>query len=684
MRLALVVLVLAGGVALISGEKPAFTERDKAFYADEALINFVRPGLVFKVQNYSIGADGTVKVQFSMTDPKGVGLDRDGILTPGTVSSSFILARVPKSSRYFQSYTTRVKTSTDGSGKTATQAAADTGGSYSKVSDGVYMYTFGTKLPGNYDKDALTTVGIYGSRNLTEFDMGTNYASTTFNFVPDGSAGTPLRDVIRWTSCSKCHADDGFHGGSRRGMDMCVLCHTPAYGNISQINPETGNSFDMEVMAHKIHMGRNLPSVIAGKPYQLIRNQTAISDFSDVNIPSEPVRCYFCHETKNEAAAQKANWYNYPSIDACGACHDNVDFKTGKNHAGGLPQPDSSKCSQCHIAQGDIDFDNSVKGAHTQEFETTLISGLKAEIKSVTNTQAGQKPTVVYTIKKNNGQPWKMADLNRCALVLSGPTTDYSSPTSVGYVSEDCKAVNPPLNGDTYQYNFATAIPAGSKGTWTIGIEARVFETVLAGTPKERSIEYGADNKVVNFSVDGGAVVPRRTIVTTATCNGCHKYLSLHGTNRNQIEQCVLCHNPLGTDAARRTAALMPAEGIDLNLMIHRIHTGTSQTRPYVIYGFGNSKNDFSEVAFPTSASNCAMCHVNNTQTLVPAQGILSKTDPRGYLNPVTPTTAACLSCHTSKDAASHALANTTTLGESCGACHGPSSEFSVAKVHAQ
>jgi hypothetical protein len=59
-------------------------------------------------------------------------------------------------------------------------------------------------------------------------------------------------------------------------------------------------------------------------------------------------------------------------------------------------------------------------------------------------------------------------------------------------------------------------------------------------------------------------------------------------------------------------------------------------------------------------------------------------TDPKGYLNPVGPTAAACLGCHTSIDAASHALANTTKLGENCSSCHGPSGDFSVDRLHAR
>ena len=52
MRWALVVLVLVASTALVSSTKSPFTERDKAFYADEAMVNFVRPGLLFKVVSH--------------------------------------------------------------------------------------------------------------------------------------------------------------------------------------------------------------------------------------------------------------------------------------------------------------------------------------------------------------------------------------------------------------------------------------------------------------------------------------------------------------------------------------------------------------------------------------------------------------------------------------------------------
>jgi OmcA/MtrC family decaheme c-type cytochrome len=199
-------------------------------------------------------------------------------------------------------------------------------------------------------------------------------------------------------------------------------------------------------------------------------------------------------------------------------------------------------------------------------------------------------------------------------------------------------------------------------------------------------------NKVLSFSVDGTTVVPRRTVVATANCNKCHSYLTVHGENRNQVEMCVLCHNPVESDKALRPAAQLPEQSVDFRMMIHKIHTGEELGAPYIIYGFGGSVNDFSEVRYPAMGPtgsagdrrNCAMCHVNSSEQLPLSAGHANVNDPRGYINPVGPASAACLSCHVSIDAASHALLNTSRLGESCTVCHGSTSDFSVSKVHAR
>ena len=177
--------------------------------------------------------------------------------------------------------------------------------------------------------------------------------------------------------------------------------------------------------------------------------------------------------------------------------------------------------------------------------------------------------------------------------------------------------------------------------------------------------------------------------MTNANCNSCHYSLSAHGDIRNQTEYCILCHNPTATDAARRPADQQPPQSIDFPVLIHRIHTGDEavpdgQLTPFIVFGFGNTPNDFSDVRFPGDRRDCAKCHVNDSQQLPLPESRIPVTNPRAFINPSGPTQAACLACHTSRAASSHALSNSTPqLGEACAVCHGPNAEFSVDREHA-
>jgi len=711
-RYALVLGVIAGSVALLSADKKAvFSTHDKAYYADPSVIEYVQPGLVFSVVSAAIGSDGTVTVDYKITDPTGAPLDQSGVATPGAVSPRFALAFMGKGNTWFTSYWQSTSTNA-ATGFVSTRASGDTGGTTKTVAVGEYIYTFGNKATAGFDPTVTNRLIIYGSRNLTTWDLGTSYADTYYDFVPNGAKVTATRDIVRTASCNKCHDSLAFHGGSRRSVQVCVVCHQP------QTVDTNGNSADFKVMIHQIHMGSQLPSVQAGTPYQL-----GSTDWSTVVLPSDPRRCTFCHESTT-GATQWDNWETNPSRAACGSCHNDVNFASGKNHAGGLPQANDSQCTQCHLPKDGGEFDASIEGAHVIPENSVQVAGLNVTLVKVTSGNAGQKPTVTFTVKDNNGNNIPMSTMatGSLSLTMVGPTTDYgttnfgSDTTSTpGYVTESTVAATASCGGDgTCTYTFTHAVPAGSKGTFAIGAEARLTTTLQAGTVNQQSVEYGAVNPVIYFSVDGSPVTPRRAPVGMANCNNCHAKLELHGGLRNNVAYCVFCHNPSNTDFTTRPTSVVaadksqPNQAINFALMVHKIHTGMNLeanfNQDYAIVGHGGSHNSFGAayatvpaaipntgVRFPAMSptgavhdtTDCALCHVNGSESVLPV-GLNNVTDPQGLMNPAPATTSACTACHLNMSAFAHAAANTDPkFGESCAVCHGAGAAYDPAVVHA-
>ncbi len=663
----LILLLITVAALLSSDSVPVFDKHDRAFYRDAQVINFVRPGLDITIVSASIASDGTITARFTLKDPRGLPLDRDGIFTPGPVSTSFLVAEIPEGAEQYVAYTTRTVHS-DITGNSAVQASTDSGGSYTKNDDGDYTYTFGTKAPLPLNLSTTHTIGVYSSRDLSEFDLGTDYADNTFDFVPGGGEVSVVRDVVATQSCNSCHDPLSAHGGARRSVELCVMCHTP-----QSSDPDTGNTVDFKVMVHKIHEGSSLPSVQAGTPYEIIGYRNSVNDYSDVEFPQDTRNCETCH---NPDQATQAMHFLNASRAACGSCHDNVNFATGENHVN-LPQVSDTMCTQCHIPQGELEFDASILGAHTVPRFSKDLPGLVFDLLSVNDTAPGQTPTVAFKLSNKNGDPVQASDLSRLALVLAGPTTAYTT-----IASENALSATGSADG-TQTYTFTTPLPEDASGTYTVGIEGYRNVTLLPGTTVAQTVRDAGKNQVLSFSVDGSAVVPRRTVVETANCNSCHKSLSLHGDNRNEVQQCVLCHNPTATDAAQRPADQDPAQGINFAMMIHKIHRGEALTTPFTIYGFGGSVNNFNDERFPGDLRDCATCHVNDSEeNLSPVTTMV--TDPRGLINPVGRITSACTGCHTTVAAASHALSNTSVLGEACESCHGAGRDFDVSKVHAR
>ena len=706
-QVTVIVTVCCGTALARAADQQALTPRDKAFYLSEKEQSFIRPGLDFQITSATVAADGAVTYTFTLKDARGAPLDQDGVLTPGVISVSSVLARIPAGATTYLAYTTRNVSSTI-TGQSAQQATSDSGGTYANLGDGEYSYTFRTKLPADADRSATHTIAAYVRRDLTEFDLGNNDVSDTFDFVPDNSRPPDVTLSVTDAKCNACHGDLTLHG-RRKGVALCVTCHNPG-----STDPDTVNTVDMAVMVHKIHMGSSLPSVGAGEPYRIIGNQNSVHDYSDVVFPADVRNCQTCHvedvgspsaslrkETapmrsrSGEPKATRANLAERvvaqagapdanrhllnPNRRACGACHDDVNFATGANHAGGLPQPNDNQCGRCHNPVGELPFDVSIEGAHMIERFAPGLPGTNFEILNVSNTAPGQKPIVTFSIKNDAGNAVEPGAMARLFLVMAAAHgADFAS-----FISEN--ATSATGSGGVYHYTFNSAIPDGADGTWAVGLEGYQNAVLLAGTVQERTVRDAGENVVSYFSVGGGPADPRRQVVSTTKCNGCHFALNFHGDNRNSVEQCVLCHNPKTTDVGRRPADQGAPESVNFKELIHRIHAGEEQTRDLTIFGFGGTPHNYNEVVFPRPLADCESCHEPGTQSLPLQANLLATMDPRGLFNPSPPVTAACTTCHTSLSAAAHADLNTSAgYGESCDVCHGANAEFSVDRSHAQ
>src|ERR1022692_227356 len=510
--LLLVILSLIGaaqGVSVAAVDR-GLSRHDLASLLDPAAAsaNFVRPGLNFNIVGVTITGQ-TVAVHFTVTDSAGVPLDRNGVNTAGTVSTSFVIGYIPTAQAsaqtipVYNNYFLNTVTSVDGK-TTGTQATSASGGTYTSTADGDYVYTFSKLLPVGFDQTVTHTVAMYGSRSLTSFGLLTYYANTEYSFVPNGSKVTVTRQIVQNAACNQCHDPLSAHGGSRQDVALCILCHEP-----QTVDPNTGNNLDFTVMIHSIHMGSSLATVVAGGKYQVIGFNNSVSDFSGVVFPQYVGTCKVCHQ----GAPQSGVYLTNPSRRACGACHNDVNFATGLNHVN-LPESDDSQCTQCHIPKGVNEFDASITGAHVNPMFSSQLPGTTFKLISATGA-AGKSPTVVFSVTDARGNAIPRCTMSSLSLVLAGPTADYGvlQNGTAAYLSESVLTAAT-ASGSNWTYTFKGTVPAGATGSYAVGIEGYKNITINPGTVISQVVRDAGMSQVAYFSVDGTPVAPRRVVVT--------------------------------------------------------------------------------------------------------------------------------------------------------------------------
>ena len=302
--------------------------------------------------------------------------------------------------------------------------------------------------------------------------MGTNYYDTVYNFVPNGAKVTVVRDVVKTATCNKCHDQMAFHGGSRRSVELCVLCH-----QAQSVDPDTGNTVDMAVFIHKIHAGSSLPSVQGGKPYQIIGHGQSVADYSDIAFPADIRSCTTCHDPA-AGAAQQAN-YTKPSRAACGSCHDTVNFATGANHVN-LPQVSDSQCSQCHPATGlgprYFDLGRAPDPAVLEE-----PAGRRVPVERRGGQQARRQREGHLHGEGQAGQPGGAERPDPSEPPDHRPQHRLRSAGRGGGLRYRERSEGESRGPGQYSYTFTKALPADAKGSYTVAIEGRREVKLHAG-----------------------------------------------------------------------------------------------------------------------------------------------------------------------------------------------------------
>lgn len=550
-------------------------------------------------------------------------------------------------------------TKTDGSFTNTLRApSTDNLGTLTYLGKGQYKYTFATNIQNVAPFIAASTDPMKGDLGNTSFDPS-NYrvvlqisgaARGTGTNTPDGvqvapavnlanplnlwyDQGSLQRNIATISSCNECHQKLAFHGGGRVEVQYCVTCHTnqrkynqtPASLGTTVWkwdNGETvtlaswskeprkfpnGQAFrDMTIMTHGIHAGKFLPVRIM--PTDPATGQNSSGDYVDgVAFPQFMANCSHCH-TADKASpnyqAQGDSWKTNPSRYACGACHNAIDFATGKNVITGASahpvQTDDSKCASCHTSTAiasvyhvSVDpvgsegrggypvntaqdvptpgypagqgppiplaaFNNPTAGVPRFNFEisTVTVASNKATIKyrilmdgSPVTFLAKEATPKGYLLPGIDGTPSLYVSYGQkkdgVATVVDWTASINTTVLNCrNQVATACTQTGPDASG-FYTATLATALPADAQlVTGMLGINYQGF--VKLDHP-----EYpkGIRIREPGFAIKAATgYTARRAIVSNAKCNSCHSQLgvepSFHSGARNNGEGCATggCH----------------------------------------------------------------------------------------------------------------------------------------------
>jgi OmcA/MtrC family decaheme c-type cytochrome len=530
------------------------------------------------------------------------------------------------------------------------------------------------------------------------------------DFVPNGGTATS-KLVATTANCAGCHVRFGEHGGPRRSVEYCVVCH-----NSATIDPDSGESVDMAYMAHSIHRGedRDTAYVVYGF------NGTKF-DKGDVTYPQPASFCETCHAA-SASTPQGDDWKSSPSASACGGCHDAGLNKTGPSattgrytytftHPVGTLPPDfltfnDGDCKGCHKPGGS---GGDILEVHKQDEDRKAIENgdlFTYKILKVENAEVGKQPKVTFQILGADGKPidvkaittgrlrldfaWTGKDLHNIADIAGDKyAANRGAAITIDLITSMASVVNE--GSGAYSYTLAAPLPTGFSDA-TLGTGLMV---VLEG---RRQMPDGSEAYPDSaYAFAGGAA--RTKLVDQAKCETCHKKVAIHGGSRaGDPIICTACHNSSvgGEWLASNGVTVEDFGPIALGAFIHNLHA--SQVAA------------LDPVTYPQSLARCTACHIDEKvygarTNALPITVNAGTTASSGAATLAwkddladSATAGTCKGCHTTDPATAQAAIDhmkgqggyfglpktltPTSSVEGCPVCHGDGRTFDVAKAH--
>jgi OmcA/MtrC family decaheme c-type cytochrome len=337
-------------------------------------------------------------------------------------------------------------------------------------------------------------------------------------------------------------------------------------------------------------------------------------------------------------------------------------------HTGGA-RADDSGCVGCHSDTAILGYHAAKEGAPTTFNNPTLAAGLKDVRYAITsatvdNTNAA---TVKFAILIDNALA-NLGDnvITRPTGFSGGPSflfaytltqdgvsapADYNNFGRTAGQPQSLSIVGLPIvafDNASYTVKVDDAFPDGAKMR-AVALQGYFTQTAAIGTDN-----VARHTPSVQVAVTGDAV--RRTVVKSGYtaggapegCLECHEVFEGHGGNRvNNVQVCVMCHNPNMTSSARTfgPGELTNQDIIDLfgsdplqfpevannfKALIHGLHS-SEDMRVNEFVDVRNFRGGFlllgDEILFPGDLSHCLKCHVGTGDEIVQVPNVLLTTE---------------------------------------------------------